>query len=119
MASRGKMMGMTFEDMKQKEMKQADPRAEVLSFTGIHNQGIADVSTRTSLVHRQQSLLPNCVNGLSQTERNNVPSDAHAEISLRGSLTDPLFQDLNQDSRFYISYCKLHAKPYPMVVCCC
>ncbi|KAI9729240.1 MAG: hypothetical protein M1834_007032 [Cirrosporium novae-zelandiae] len=53
MANRGKMMGMTFEDAKQKEMKQANERTKIL---------------------------------------------------LPWSLIDPLFQDLNQDSRYYLSY---------------
>ena len=94
-ASRGKMMGMTFDDIKHKEDKQPQ----------------APLSTNAALymsIDALHSPLPtNCITpghltGLSPTY----------------SLIDPLFQDLDQSSRYYLNYCECFPPLYSTCYIC-
>lgn len=108
-ASRGKMAGVTFEDMKQRQAKQVQPKAEFPSFTSAsRNLDIPLPSTTTvpeySLTPESRPLLDHS-SPLLHVKRE-VPDDIKPPLGRH--LTDPFFQDLDQDARFYISHCELY-----------
>ena len=109
-ASRGKMSGVTFEDMEQQQVKQAHSGPEPPPFTSApQNLDITVVSTTTVPEYGLKSVLQPSMdhsNRLLQATRK-IPFEDDIKLPLARHLIDPFFQDLNQDARFYISHCKL------------
>ncbi|RDW63302.1 hypothetical protein BP6252_10847 [Coleophoma cylindrospora] len=91
------MAGVTFEDIKQQRTKPARARSTTPS---PQNLEMAPVSTKLvspAALDRSHRRLP------AQAMRK-LPFEDNMELTLGRRLTDPFFQDLNHDARFYISY---------------
>lgn len=103
------MSGVTFDDMKQQQAKQAPPGPEFpSSISALQNLDISVKSTTTDPEYSlqlgsQPSLGPSY--GPLQAKRK-VPVGDDIKLPLGRHLTDPFFQDLDQNARFYISHCK-------------
>jgi hypothetical protein len=130
-ASRGKMMGKTFEDMRLKKMKLAPATPGSLSSTNTCQKvGPVVVSSRNAALYSDypgavfaQRATPasgasasatpppadTSMQLISQAEQDAQVSHKPIELTLYWSLTDPLFQDLDQDSKSYLAHCKLVA----------
>lgn len=140
-ASRGKMMGKTFQDMGRSAMKRpknannsstrpTNPkratefvanasRTEATKFPIIQRSGSGSsssiaVSAMYTLPQGQPqsmalSRLPSSrpVHFPALDVQGDVDEDDPVEISVHRVLVDPLYQDLDASSRYYISYCKL------------
>jgi Fungal specific transcription factor domain/Fungal Zn(2)-Cys(6) binuclear cluster domain len=103
-ASRGKMMGMTFENCRQKQGKQVSPR--ICSIKKHADAATLDISNTTTYfpLHIAYGL------ELSRVPRNEIHAAEPTSPAPNCSLLDPLIQDLNQDLRCYLYYCKwLHS----------
>lgn len=117
-ASRGKMSGVTFEDIhiQQQRAKQAGPGLELPSPTSAPRNLDVTVLSTTSTIPQysskwaSQPLLDHTKRFLQV--KHQFPSENDIKIPLGRHLTDPFFQDLNQDARFYISHCKLCSVPF-------
>jgi hypothetical protein len=122
-ASRGKMSGVTFEDMKQQQVKQERPGSEFPSSTSApQNLDIAVVSTTTGPEYSLKSVSQPSLHHSNRPlqAKAKVPFEDDIKLQLGQHLTDPFFQDLNQDARFYISHCKLCSATFlrPLLWCC-
>lgn len=114
-ATRGKMSGMTFEDRKRQQGKQECPRPGSSSTRAPRNRDIA-VITGTAVPGRVLKLELQ-----ASLDHGNLPLQAKLKAlfdydiipSLGRPLTDPFFQDLNQDAKFYISHCRFAALLLP------
>ncbi|KUJ21359.1 uncharacterized protein LY89DRAFT_577473 [Mollisia scopiformis] len=106
-ASRGKMSGMTFEDMKQREVKKERLSPESLSSTSsppssnIELESVGNISGGASKL-TPQPLLDHSSQLL--VAKRKFPFADDIALPLGRHLTDPFLQDLNQDARFYISH---------------
>ncbi|KAH8598856.1 fungal-specific transcription factor domain-containing protein [Bisporella sp. PMI_857] len=77
-ASRGKMMGKTFEEVKEDPKKQKSPPSNISVLSN-------DSNTTTKAIGSTSSSL-------------------QSSFSIQGALVDPIFQDVNHLTRFYLNY---------------
>lgn len=87
-ASRGKMMGKSFE---------VPAQPEVSAKESVSESSLVPVSKNGTLGHEAQSLI---------WTPSTIPGKNSPEISISPCLLDPLLQDLSSSSRYYISHCK-------------
>ena len=110
-ASRGSMSGLTFEDMEQQRKEQASPRPVSLSPTSApRDLHIAVVCTTAGpkCGLKSVSQKPLVLGNRLLLAKHKATFEDPNKLPLGRHLTDPFFQGLNQDARFYISHCKLY-----------
>lgn len=125
------MSGVTFEDIKQEQVvKQArpgpgSPSSSSTSMSTPRNLDISVLSTTTVPEYSQELVSQPLLaldhsNRLFQPKKRKVPFEDDIRLPLGRHLTDPFLQDLNQDARFYISYCKVCSATFSthLLSCC-
>lgn len=129
MASRGKMMGRSFEEVTKKDPRRVPQRDELsvpaptentnpLPTVEIFNQSAPNMSNRVAVPNGSDTLpVPGSSgaaqqwgknNGQVSVSRNTPTDDTHIPLSL----IDPILKDINGLARFYIFHCMSPCKQF-------
>lgn len=115
-ASRGKMMGKMFEEIEHKKSKHLRPRT--ITPTSTYTGKAANMAFSFSSTGLQSLQPTEYTPRLPRASQHRTPQGDFTGFSLNYSLTDPLFQNLDQSSRNYLCYCESSSPVLLVVVFC-